>query len=136
MAPSPKKATATAPGRRYCADSANPAAVGPDAPTIPEEADKCSLENRCICPPFPPHSPSGRPSSSRRIRTGSTPRIIKGRGAAMIQSHGVAFPEVGDDAGDDGFFARPEMHLARDQSVVPELGDGFLKQAAFQHQGV
>ena len=40
MAPSPKKATVLAPGCKYCAENAKPAAVGPSAPTIPEDAIK------------------------------------------------------------------------------------------------
>jgi hypothetical protein len=102
MDPSPKKATAMEPGRKWFAARANPAAVGPAAPTMPEETAKYSLENRCMCPPIPPPSPSGQPSSSRIIKTGSKPRM----------SHRVAFAQLRNDAGNNRLFASAEMHFS------------------------
>ncbi len=74
IAPSPKNATATLPGRRCWCARAKPQAAGPAAPTMPEEAARWSFEYRCMWPPMPPHRPSAAPMHSFTIAAMCTPR--------------------------------------------------------------
>ena len=136
MAPSPKKATATAPG----VSIAPPAQNRPRLVLLRRRSRKrrpgALWKTGAYARPCPPHNPSGRPSSSRRIRTGSTPRMSKA--AVPRWSRAMASPsrKLGNDAGDDGFFACSQVHLTRDQAIMPQLGDGFFEQAALQHERI
>src|SRR3989304_5863691 len=73
IAPSPKNATATAPGCEYCADSAQPVAVGPSAPTIPEEAAHSFPTRRSSDLHGGVHDPPPPVAQRPGIRIGSTP---------------------------------------------------------------
>ncbi len=75
VVPSPKKATATWPLPRICADQAAPLAMHRWAPMMAyEPIIPCSTEVRCIEPPLPPRSPVPRPSSSAITGPGGVPR--------------------------------------------------------------
>ncbi len=78
IAPSPKNPTPTAPGRSRCAASAKPHAIGAPAPTIPEEAARCSAEKQV-------HVAAARAAQTvlaaehlRSIASRSTPRATRG----------------------------------------------------------
>jgi hypothetical protein len=54
----------------------------------------------------------------------------------MGQGEAVAVAEEGDDTGSHRLFARPEVHLARDQAAVPEILHRELIAARPEHLAV
>ena len=133
IAPSPKNATATLPGRRCWAANANPQAAGPEAPTMPDEAARCSGENRCMCPPMPRHKPSSRPMNSLMSNPRSTPRITSG--AVPRCSSAMASPSVRWSTTPATIASSPLLRCisAEMQPSSQSRDNGFLEAPALVH---
>jgi len=111
MAPSPKNATASVPGRSRCAAIANPTPAGPRLPRCrrrlpgaPGRTGACARPARRTTPA----ACRAVRAEGRRVDAAHE----QGRGAAVVEGHGVAVDEVRDDPCGDRLLAGAEVHLA------------------------
>jgi hypothetical protein len=52
----------------------------------------------------------------------------------MIHGHYIARAQLRNDACNDRLLCCSQVHLARNQAILPQLSDRFLKLAAFSHE--
>ena len=120
IAPSPKNATATDPGRSARPASANPAPSGAEEPTIPDAAARSAFDMRCMWPARPRSRPALQPEHLGQHRGQVDAEHRQDGSRAVVERHRVAGAQGGDDPRGDGLLPGAEVHLAGDAPLAPE----------------